>query len=94
MNDIHDSLISIYTTRGIGKLIKKHEITLSSEKVTKWKSAEIGKLLWSQLKPCVQVYHALQSLEKAFRDFLSGLSHRFSTTEDTVHTVHGEILSR
>lgn len=94
MNSIHDSLISIYTTRGVGKLMKKHEITLSSEKVTKWKSAEIGKLLWSQLKPCVQVYHALQSLEKAFSDYLKGLNHRFSTTEDTVNFVHREILFR
>lgn len=64
--------------------MKKHEISLSSEKVTKYKTVEIAKLLWSQLRPCVLVYHALQSLDKDFRDFLSGLSHKFSTTEDTV----------
>lgn len=88
MNDIYDSLISIYTTRGVGNLMKKHEITLSSERVMKWKNMEIGKLLWNQLKPCVQVYHALQSLEKEFRSFLTGLSDEFFTTDEIVKSMH------
>lgn len=77
--------MSVYVTRGIGKIINNNDISLSPDESTKWNNIDIAKLLWDQIKPCVQIIHQLQSLEKDFQTFLTGINQLFSAKESPVY---------
>lgn len=76
--------MEIYSERGLGKLLKNHNISFKDNSRQDWKYKETAKLLWNQISIVLNFKRRIEELETDLQSLADNIANLYNQKENPV----------